>query len=165
MLFRSRNQRQRRLGHGKWRALLDASIGAARRYPVLHVEIELHGQVLARRTPFVFVGNNEYTMEGFEIGGRRALDRGELSLYLTQRMGRFGLLQLAVRALLHRLQQSRDFDVVAARQFTVHTQHQHLRVATDGEVSMMATPLRYLVRPGALQVIVPLGDRFLPLSK
>ena len=164
-IVRERNQRQSRLGHGKWRALLDASINAARRYPVLNVEIELHGEMLARRTPFVFVGNNEYTMEGFEIGGRRALDRGELSLYLTQRMGRFGLLQLAVRALLRRLQQASDFDVVAARQFTVHTHHQHLRVAIDGEVSMMATPLRYLVRPGALQVIVPLEGRSPPPSK
>ena len=74
-------------------------------------------------------------------------------------MGRFGLLQLAVRALLHRLQQARDFDVVAAQQFTVHTHHRHLRVATDGEVSMMNTPLRYSTRPGALQVIVPAGPQ------
>lgn len=154
-IVRERNQRQRRLGHGKWRALFDASINAARRFPLLNVEIKLEGRIVARRTPFVFVGNNAYTMEGFEIGERRALDHGELSLYLTQRMGRFGLLQLAMRALLHRLQQSRDFDVVAAHHFTVHTHHKHLRVATDGEVSMMNTPLRYRVRPGALQVIVP----------
>jgi diacylglycerol kinase family enzyme len=154
-IVRERNHRQHRLGHGKWRALLDASINAARRYPVLDVTVELDGQTLARRTPFVFIGNNAYTMEGFEIGERRALDQGLLSLYLTHRMGRFGLLQLAVRALLHRLQQARDFDVVAAQQFTVHTHHRHLRVATDGEASMMNTPLRYSTRPGALQVIVP----------
>ena len=158
-IVRERNQRQHRLGHGKWRALLDASINAARRYPVLDVTIELDGQTLARRTPFVFIGNNAYTMEGFEIGERRGLDQGLLSLYLTHRMGRFGLLQLAVRALMHRLQQARDFDVVAAQQFTVYTHHRHLRVATDGEVSMMNTPLRYSTRPGALQVIVPTGPQ------
>jgi diacylglycerol kinase family enzyme len=28
-------------------------------------------------------------------------------------------------------------------------------VATDGEVTVMQTPLRYRVRPGALTVIVP----------
>lgn len=154
-IVRERNQLQHRLGRGKWHALFDASVNAARRYPLLNVEIELEGQILARRTPFVFVGNNEYMMEGFEIGKRHALDQGKLSLYLTQRMSRFGLLHLAARALLRRLQQSRDFHVVAARQFTVHTHHQHLRVATDGEVSMMRTPLRYGVRPGALQVLVP----------
>jgi diacylglycerol kinase family enzyme len=28
-------------------------------------------------------------------------------------------------------------------------------VATDGEVNMLTTPLRYRIRPGALTVIVP----------
>lgn len=154
-IVRDRNQRQRRLGHGKWRALLDASIKAARRYPLLDVEVDFGGQSVARRTPFVFIGNNDYTMEGFEIGERQALDRGLLSLYLTHKMGRFGLLRLAVLALLRRLQQARDFDVIAARQFTVRTHHRRMRVATDGEVTVMETPLRYRIRPGALQVIVP----------
>jgi diacylglycerol kinase family enzyme len=154
-IVRDREQRQRRLGHGKWRALLEASIAAARRYPVLGVQIEVDGQKLTRRTPFVFIGNNVYTMEGFEIGERAALTDGQLSLYLTHRMGRFGLLRLAFMALLRRLDQARDFDVLAAREFTVDTRHRRLRVATDGEVTVMAPPLNYRVRPGALRVLVP----------
>lgn len=89
-IVREREKRQRRLGRGKWRALLEASIAAARRYPVVSVHIEIEGSVHERRTPFVFVGNNRYTMEGFEIGARRAIDRGELALYVTQRTGRLG---------------------------------------------------------------------------
>lgn len=154
-IVRDREQRQRRLGHGKWRALLEASIAAARRYPVLDVHIEVEGKSLVRRTPFVFIGNNEYTMEGFEIGAREALDRGRLSLYLTHRVGRFGLLQLALMALFRRLEQARDFDVLCARDFVVRTGHRRLRVATDGEVTAMEPPLRYRVRPAALRVIVP----------
>lgn len=154
-IVRDREQRQRRLGHGKWRALLAASIAAARRYPVLGVQIEVDGETLLRRTPFVFIGNNQYTMEGFEIGERAVLDRGLLSLYLTQRMGRFGLLQLALMALLRRLDQARDFDVLTAREFVVKTGHRRLRVATDGEVTVMEPPLHYRLRPGSLRVIVP----------
>ena len=154
-IVREREKRQHRLGHGKWRALLAASIGAARRYPVMKVHVEVDGQTLVRSTPFVFIGNNQYTMEGFEIGARAALDKGTLSLYLTQRMGRFGLLQLAVRALFKRLQQARDFDMLTAREFVVRTGHKRLRVATDSEVNLMDTPLQYRVRPGALRVIVP----------
>jgi diacylglycerol kinase family enzyme len=154
-IVRDREQRQRRLGHGKWRALLEASIAAARRYPVLTVQIEVDGQTLTRRTPFVFIGNNVYTMEGFEIGERAALDRGELSLYLTHRMGRFGLLRLAFMALLRRLDQARDVDMLTARGFVVNTRHHRLRVATDGEVTPMEPPLAYRLRPGALRVIVP----------
>jgi diacylglycerol kinase family enzyme len=154
-IVRDREQRQRRLGHSKWRALLEASIAAARRYPVLTVHLEVEGKTLVRRTPFVFIGNNEYTMEGFDIGARAALDRGTLSLYVTQRMGRFGLLHLALMALFKRLDQARDFDVLTAREFVVRTGHRRLRVATDGEVTLMQTPLEYRVRAGALRVIVP----------
>ncbi|MFC5497412.1 diacylglycerol/lipid kinase family protein [Caenimonas terrae] len=154
-IVRDREQRQRRLGQSKWRALLEASITAARRYPVLTVQVEVDGQTLTRRTPFVFIGNNQYTMEGFEIGERSALNCGELSLYLTHRMGRFGLLRLAVMALLHRLDQARDFDMLTARDFMVKTGHRRLRVATDGEVTVMEAPLRYRIRPAALRVMVP----------
>jgi diacylglycerol kinase family enzyme len=37
----------------------------------------------------------------------------------------------------------------------VATPRTRIRVATDGEVSLMQTPLRYRVRPRALTVIVP----------
>lgn len=157
-IVRERNRRQGRLGHGKWRALIDASINAARRYPLLDVKIEVDGTILSRSTPFVFVGNNAYKMEGFEIGERDVLDGGQLSLYLTQRMGRFGLLKLAFMALMQRLQQARDFNAVAAREFTVHTRHRRVRVSADGEVMMMQTPLRYRIRPGALKVMVPADE-------
>ena len=150
-----RERLRRRLGRGKWRALLAASIHAARRYPVLSLKIDLDGHAYHRRSAFVFIGNNEYTMEGFEIGERAALDRGQLSLYVTQRTGRFGLLRLAFRALLRRLRQARDFDMVTARSLVVDTPHSHIRVATDGEVTLMKPPLHYRIRPGALRVIVP----------
>jgi diacylglycerol kinase family enzyme len=37
----------------------------------------------------------------------------------------------------------------------IETRHRRLRVATDGEVTVMAPPLRYRIRPAALPVIVP----------
>ncbi len=150
-----RERQRRRLGRGKWRALLAASMHAARRYPVLSLQIDLNGQSHSRRSAFVFVGNNEYSMEGFEIGERASIARGKLSLYVTQRTGRFGLLRLALRALLGRLRQARDFDALTARTLVVSTPQSHVRVATDGEVSLMQAPLRFRIRPGALQVIVP----------
>jgi diacylglycerol kinase family enzyme len=150
-----RERQRQRLGRGKWAALLAASVHAARRYPVLSLQIEVDGKPLRRRSAFVFIGNNDYRMEGFEIGERRCLWAGKLSLYVTQRTGRFGLLRLALRALLGRLRQASDFDMLAAESLVVHTAHRRMRVATDGEVTLMETPLRYRVRPGALRVVVP----------
>jgi diacylglycerol kinase family enzyme len=150
-----RESQRQRLGRGKWAALLAASVHAARRYPVLSLQLEVDGKPLERRSAFVFIGNNEYLMEGFEIGERRSLSDGELSLYVTQRTGRFGLFRLAFRALFGRLRQANDFDMLTAKLLVVHTRQRRMRVATDGEVTMMQTPLNYRIRPGALRVIVP----------
>jgi len=150
-----RERQRQRLGRGKWAALLTASLHAARRYPVMSLHLEVDGKPLERRSAFVFIGNNEYRMEGFEIGERHGLTGGELSLYVTQRTGRFGLLRLALRALVGRLQQASDFDVLAAKAVVVDTARRRMRVAADGEVKVMETPLHYRIRPGLLRVIVP----------
>jgi diacylglycerol kinase family enzyme len=150
-----RERQRQRLGRGKWAALLAASLHAARRYPVLSLHLEVDGTPLERRSAFVFIGNNEYRMEGFEIGERAALSGAALSLYVTQRTGRFGLLRLAVHALFGRLQQAKDFDMLAAKAVVVRTARRHMRVATDGEVTLMQTPLNYRIRPAVLRVIVP----------
>jgi diacylglycerol kinase family enzyme len=155
-IVRDREKQQSRLGRGKWLAALWATIAALRRYPFLSVRLRLDdGQEQARRTPFVFIGNNAYTMHGFSIGERVRLDTGKLSLYVAQRPGRLSLLRLAWCALRGRLAQERDFDVLGAESLDIDTHHKRLRVATDGEVTVMATPLRYRIRPGALNVIVP----------
>jgi diacylglycerol kinase family enzyme len=154
-IVRDREKQQRRLGRGKWPAALWATIAALRRYPFLSLRLRVNGKEHARRTPFVFIGNNEYSMQGFSIGARERLDGGELSLYVAQRPGRLGLVRFAWRALWGRLAQERDFDVLKAETMEIDTHHKRLRVATDGEVTIMTTPLRYRIRRAALTVIAP----------
>ena len=154
-IVRDREKQQHRLGRGKWLAAAWAAVAALRRFPFLDVGVAVDGRQHARRTPFVFIGNNEYTMQGLAIGERERLDGGTLSLYVAQRPGRLGLLRFAWRALWGRLAQERDFDVMLSDKFDIKTRHRRLRVATDGEVTIMATPLRYRIRPAALAVIVP----------
>jgi diacylglycerol kinase family enzyme len=154
-IVRERELQQLHLGKSKWRALASAALHATEGRPGLAVRVQAGEQEQVRRTPFVFVGNNRYTMEGFEIGARSSLQDGELALYLGRRTGRLGLVWLALRALARRLEQARDFEMLTGPEFLVETRDARLRVATDGEVTMMDTPLRYRVRPAALRVMVP----------
>jgi diacylglycerol kinase family enzyme len=154
-IVHDREKQQRRLGRGKWPAAVWAALGALRRYPFLSMRLTVDGERLARRTPFVFIGNNRYTMEGLAIGERDHLDDGLLSLYVAQHPTRLGLLRFAIDALRGKLGSERDFDVFEADEFEIDTHRAHLRVATDGEVTVMAPPLRYRLRAGALTVLVP----------
>ena len=148
-------EKQQRLGFGKWPAFVWATLAAFRRYPFLHLRLVAGGKKIARKTPFVFVGNNEYLMERLNIGGRERLDRGLLSLYVTNRTGRWGLIRLALRALLGRLREEKDFLALLTGEVEIETRHKRLRVAFDGEVDTMLTPLHYQSRPGGLRVMVP----------
>ena len=152
-------EKNERLGSGKWPAFAWAAIAALRRYPFVDVRVTVEGTQLARRTPFVFVGNNHYLMERFDIGTRERLDRGELSLYITNRTGRAGLFLLAIRALFGRLRDDKDFLAMRTAGVRIDTKSDRARVALDGEFDILQTPLEYRVRPRTLSVIVPSVER------
>lgn len=154
-IVRHREQQQQRLGRSKWLALLSASLHVLRRSHPMWLRIEVNGDQLVRRTGFVFVGNNAYSMEGMKIGKRPSLTDGALSLYVTRRSDRMALLRLAWRALIGRLHEADDFDMVQATSVTVRTRRRHVRVATDGEVQLIEAPLHYRIRPRQLRVLVP----------
>ena len=148
-------EKQQRLGTGKWSAFFWAMLSVLRRYPFVDVQLTLEGLSVERRTPFVFVGNNRYEMEGFNIGARSRLDANELSLYTTRQISRMGLLVLGLRALFKRLRYDSDFLDATAREIWIHSRHRRLRVALDGEVRVLTPPLHYRIVPQSLRVIVP----------
>jgi len=151
-------KKQQRLGWGKWPAYVWAGLAVLRRYPFLNVRLSIDGKELSSRTPFVFIGNNEYEMETLNIGGRTCLDAGALSLYMSDRVGRLGLIRLALRALFGGLSQEKDFIALCTKEIWIGTRHKHVRVAVDGEVLVMEPPLHYRVRPQALRVLTAKND-------
>ncbi|MCA1576725.1 MAG: diacylglycerol kinase family lipid kinase [Acidobacteria bacterium] len=154
IIVREREKRQR-LGSGKWPAFVWATIQALRRYPFLDVRLRVNEHLLDLTTPFVFVGNNDYVMDSFNIGLRNNLDRGVLSIYITHRTSRLRLISLALRALMGRLRNDKDFLALSSNEVKIETARKRLRVAFDGEVEVMETPLQYQIRRRALRVIVP----------
>ncbi len=152
---RHREMQQRRLGRSKWPAFFLAMVNSLRRYPFLNLTLNTDKVSYRQRTPFIFIGNNDYIMEGFNIGARNTLQDGRLSLYFAHRTTRLGLVVLALRAMFGRLRQASDFEMLSAQKLTIESRHQQLRVATDGEVNLMDTPLRYRIRPASLRVLVP----------
>lgn len=149
-------ERLRREGHFKWPAMAIATLRVLRRYRGVAVRIGVGGLQRTWRTPFVFVGNNEYAIEGFQLGVRARLDQGQLFVYLTPRTRTRDLPMLFARALAGRAGESGAFEIVAATDLSIETRVvSRIRVAVDGEIVPMRTPLRFSTRPGALPVVVP----------
>ena len=147
---------EQRRGRRKWSAFGFAMLNTWRNYRLIAARLEVDGSTTPVRTPFIFVGNNKYTAEGFRLGGRSRLDEGRLSIFVAPECGRFEILSLPVRALTGRLHvEAAPFVGFQADTVTVDVMHRRTSVALDGEVVMIAPPLVYRIRPGALQVMVP----------
>lgn len=139
----------------KWMAMGRAALATLREFPVVRVTLRVPDGGVNLMTPMVFIGNNRYETKLFSLGKRPALDEGELWVYLSRDAGRFRFVRLALRALVGRLDDSRDFQGLGLKEMVVEDRRRLLRVAFDGEVCHLAPPVRYRIRPRALRVIVP----------
>jgi diacylglycerol kinase family enzyme len=152
----ARRERLRAEGHRKWPALAMATLDVLRREGEVSARVNVDGRAIATRTPFVFVGNNEYQVEGIHLGARSRLDAGKLFAYLAPRVHTRDLPKLFAQALLGRARREQSLQVLPAGELWIETPYaRSIKVACDGEVLALKTPLHYRSWPGALNVLVP----------
>jgi diacylglycerol kinase family enzyme len=150
-----KREHQQRLGRGKWWAAAWATWRFLWISPFFRVRLMIEGRELFRKTPFVFVGNNDYEMDFYNIGRRQRLDGGNLSIYLLHGSGRRGLFSLVIRTVFGRLRQASDFEELNSTELRVVTKRRRIYAACDGEVFVTLSPLLYRIHPKALRVITP----------
>lgn len=157
-IVRRREEQQERLGRGKWSAAFFAALRVFKRDPFFRVTFEIDGERSTHKAPFVFVGNNEYAMDLYNIGGRETLQAAKLSVYFLRKGGRWGVIRLVVRTLFGMLETMEEFETLTTEAITIDVRKNKTMVAIDGEVEMMETPLEYKIRPRALKVLVPRSE-------
>jgi diacylglycerol kinase family enzyme len=150
-----RDRQRARAGWGKWPAMVWASIRTALRFPVRRLRVTNDGWTRRYKTPLIFIGNNAYEVSLPRPGTRAVLDDGRLCLFIARPRRIWGLLRVAIRAMLGRLKEERDFESYLTSEVEISAHSAWLRVSVDGEVTPMRPPLRYRIHPGALRVFAP----------
>ena len=150
---RDREREEKR--RGKWMATLSAALQVLPHHKALRVRVLIEGSELARKTQFVFIGNNEYEMGALSYGARSRLDSGNLYLYIARSETGLGLVGLLLLSLFRDVKGTNWFDCLSAPEFTIEIKQRSLPVYLDGEVRVLETPLRYRTRVRALRVILP----------
>ena len=133
---------------GKWPAAVIASMRTLVRFRTYDVTIGKE----TFHTPFIFVGNNDYSIDG--VGGitRTHLNKGELTVFVAKTVSRIALLKIMLFALIGRAKELNEFDVYHAQSLVIKARKNRLSVSRDGEVGRMISPLRYKIHPAALRI-------------
>ncbi|HEX2725643.1 MAG TPA: diacylglycerol kinase family protein [Beijerinckiaceae bacterium] len=148
-------EQHRRLGYRRWVALTAALLSTFRRFGFVHVRVTAGELEYEGDTPFVFVGNNLYTLSGLRLGSRETLAGGHLCVCLARRVSRWQLLRMALRAWLGSMPKGPELDLLCTDEVRVEPRSRRTRVSLDGEIVRITGPLHYRVLPGALQVVAP----------
>lgn len=143
-------------GLSKWRAFALAALRALRRYPLMQVDITINGTTTSMTTPIVVISNNAWAETPLPLPPSRAsLDRGELMVHVAKTTSRWGLLWLALNALLGRWRVNRLLEIFSAEQVVVTGRKSRMMLSLDGEVTVLRAPLVFRTHPKSLRVLIP----------
>ncbi|MCI0756115.1 diacylglycerol/lipid kinase family protein [Teichococcus vastitatis] len=139
---------------GRWRFLVGAFRTTVKQMP-MRLNIATDGSLPRTiHTRALVVANNAYS-EGFgEVFTRRRLDEGKLVLYVAHHFGAWWSLKMILAMFLGAWRDRPEIDACSATEVVIRSRRP-LRVMMDGEAFLLTPPLRFHVRPQALQVIVP----------
>lgn len=139
---------------GKWPAAIWGLLRSMVHPRHYRVELRINDVAHTFRTPFVFIANNEYKRSRVELGTRRSLDAGLLAIYAIKTTHPLKTAYALVRMFITKKYRTRDFAIHLTDSCSIHARHHdQLRIACDGEVFKVDTPLHYKSKTRALNVI------------
>ena len=152
---RQREALQRLHGHGKWAAMLRASLAVFRRLRRLRATLETDESSRTIRSPFIFIANNRYSGSLLQKSLRERLDEGQLWIYTTRAHRHLTILRMAWQTVRRSLDAADAMDAVPTTRATLQFAAPSIALAVDGELVQLDTPLNVRIRPRALTVLVP----------
>ncbi|HEX7705067.1 MAG TPA: diacylglycerol kinase family protein [Thermoanaerobaculia bacterium] len=150
--------------HSRWRAYLKATRLALRQFPHVTLVLELDGRVETLRTQMFVVSTNAYDLsQPGLISPKTSFHEGRLAIYSLSFMSRLQFIRAAAKYLRGRLTDVPGFRSIRTTQIRVDTGKRRLRVALDGEIIDVATPLDIVSVPSSLLVRTPREPSIAPV--
>jgi diacylglycerol kinase family enzyme len=163
VLLEDRETFKSRFGRSRWIALGAACMTLLRGHRQLRLRIDQGGEVREVRTPTLFVGNNRLQLEqvGLQLGEGagaqppRALDAGSIAAVMLKPISTWAMAGLMLRGALGTLGDADTVESFAFSHMVVKPRLRKIKVAFDGEVTRMRTPLEFRVAPQPLYLLKP----------
>lgn len=155
LMVTDREAQEHRLGRRKSWAMAVAAVRTLVRFSRRRLSITLGDRKRTIETPLLFVGNNRYRLEMPGAGTRERLDGGELCVIVLNSRSRLGFFAATLRALFGRARRTGVVRLDGVTALAVDSSRRAITISMDGETALMKTPLRYSIRPKALNVIAP----------
>lgn len=163
-LLEERELDKKQFGRSRLVAALSALKTVLSPHRRLRLDLQIDGKPQRLRTATFFVGNNRLQMEQIGIPPMSAaLEDGRLAAMAPRTKGKLGMLWLLLHGALGRmgsLDQAEQLTTFSFKQMQVKvrslSRRRRIKVATDGEVTLMNMPLTFRVMEEQLLLLKPI---------
>ncbi|MDO9420950.1 MAG: diacylglycerol kinase family protein [Herminiimonas sp.] len=174
-LLEDREAFKQKYGRSRLVAIWAAIATVFGRHRQLHMTLEQDGKRVAMRTTTLFIGNNRLQLDQVGMPQAAAVVQGQLAAIAVRPVGKLSMLWLGVCGALGRLGDAEHVVGFSFRELTVaprrksngtveevstdrkntgkRTHRNQIKVAADGEIMWLRTPLEFRVASEPLQLI------------
>lgn len=125
------------------------------RYPRDRALLTLGGETRRVRFRTLAVVCGDYREGVGQVLSRAGVDGGHFTLYLVETLSAARLVRLGLGFAIGEWRRLPELERHETDALTLDARGRAVRVMNDGEVVLIAPPLRYRLRPGSLRVLVP----------
>ncbi len=158
-LLEDREHQKVRHGRSRWVAAWAGLATVFRNYQPMLIKLEHEGRKHELRTLTLFVGNNRLQLEQIGLDESVVVEDGKLAAIVLPPVSTATLLGLAARGAMGKLGQARGVRHFAFSSITVAPSSRavnRVKIATDGEITWMRTPIEFSVAPEPLLLLKPI---------
>ncbi len=164
-ILQDREGFKKKLGRSRWVAIWSGLRTLMREGRQLHLGIESEDGHRRVRTPSLFVGNNRLQLDRLGFPEAAAIASGRLAAIMVRPMGHLSLFGLALRGALGKMGDTDNVRHFAFRKLSVSPRgKRRVKVAVDGEILWLRTPLVFEVSPEPLPLMMPRAQDRAPVE-
>jgi diacylglycerol kinase family enzyme len=154
-----REEQKQRHGRHRLVAAWAGLVTIFRDYQPMLIKLEHEGRTHELRTLTLFVGNNRLQLEQMGIDESGVVEDGKLAAIVLAPVSTAKLLALVARGAMGKLGQAPGVRHFAFTSITVRPSSRavsRVKLATDGEIKWMRTPIEFSVAPKPLLLLKPI---------
>ncbi len=154
-LIEQRENDKHRFGRFKAVALVSGLAVLMKEHQTMKLQMQIDGHPEWIETPVVFFGNNQLQLQDMHLELANCAAQGKLAAVAVQGMTPLNTLKLIAKMQLGTFEQSPEVIRYCADTIIIKSASRHLKVAIDGEIVQMTTPLRFQVVREGIKIMVP----------
>lgn len=154
-----REEQKQRHGRSRLVAAWAALVTIFHGYRPMLIKLEREGRTHELRTLTLFVGNNRLQLEQVGLDEAEVVEEGKLVAIVLRPVPTLTLLWLVAQGAMGKLGRARGVQHFALSSLTVTPSSRRVRrlkIATDGEIAWMNTPIEFRVAPEPLLLLTPI---------